>query len=200
MLNSAVVGEDQLAQSHAVGHTWLIGTTKVNSMRLAFNRTAATLTSANLFTLCDAGVRMWCGGTPGQLGGATISGGFAFGTGLGNGDYWNGYSLSLNDDMNWVKGAHQMSFGVGAWQGRVVEFNHFTSGGANILFTGQTTGSGLSDFLLGDLSSMLQGLPNSYTSRQNFVNLYFTDTWKLLKPPDLQLRCALGSFPASADY
>jgi len=179
MLNSTVAGEDQLGQSQAIGHTYLINNTMVNSLRLAFNRTAATLTSANLFTLCDAGVNMWCGGTPGQIGTATISGGFAFGTGLGNGDFWNGYSLSFNDDVSWVKGPHQMTFGVGAWQGRVVEFNHFTPAGANILFTGQATGLGAADFLLGDMSSFLQGLPNSYTSRQNFVDLFFTDTWRL---------------------
>ncbi len=179
MLNSTTAGEDQLGQSDAIGHTYLITNSMVNSLRLAFNRTAATLTSANLFTLCDAGVNMWCGGTPGQIGTASISGGFAFGTGLGNGDFWNGYSFSLNDDLNWIKGGHQMTFGVGAWQGRVVEFNHFTSPGSNILFTGQATGLGLSDFLLGDLSSFLQGLPNAYTSRQNFVDIFFTDTWKL---------------------
>ena len=179
MLNSTLAGEDQLAQSEAIGDTYLISNTMVNSLRVAFNRTAATLTSADLFTLCDAGVNMWCGGTPGQIGTATISGGFAFGTGLGNGDFWNGYSVSLNDDLSWIKGSHQLNLGVGAWQGRVVEFNHFTAPGTNILFTGQATGIGLSDFLLGDMSSFLQGLPNSYTSRQNSVDLYFTDTWKL---------------------
>lgn len=179
MLNSTVGGEDQLAQSDAIGHTYLISNTMINSLRLSFSRTAATLTSADLFTLCDAGVNMWCGGTPGQIGTATIAGGFAFGTGLGNGDFWNGYSVALNEDLSWVKGSHQMNFGAGAWQGRVDEFNHFTAAGANILFTGQATGLGLSDFLLGDLSSFLQGLPNSYTSRQNSVDLYFTDTWKL---------------------
>ena len=179
ILNSGVSGEDQLAQSHALGHTWLIDTTKVNSFRVAFNRTAATLTSSNLFTLCDAGVNMWCGGTPGQLGASSISGGFGFSTGLGNGDYWNGYNVALNDDISWVKGSHQMSFGGSVWQGRVNEFNHFSSAGSNILYTGQTSGMGMSDFLLGNISSMLQGLPNSYVSRQNFVNLYFTDTWKL---------------------
>jgi hypothetical protein len=179
MLNSTAAGENQLGHSDAIGDTYLITSTMINSLRLAFNRTAATLNSANLFTLCDAGVNMWCGGTPGQIGTATISGGFAFGSGLGNGDFWNGYGFALNDDVSWIKGAHQMSFGFGAWQGRVVEFNHFTAPGSNILFTGQATGSGLSDFLLGDLSSFLQGLPNSYTSRQNSVDLYFTDTWKL---------------------
>ena len=179
MLNSTGAGEDQLGHSYAIGDTYVINNNMVNAFRIAFNRTAATLNSANLFTLCDAGVNMWCGGTPGQIGTATIAGGFGFGTGLGNGDFWNGQSFSLNDDVSWIKGAHQMSFGFGGWQGRVDEFNHFTPAGANILFTGQATGLGLTDFLLGDMSSFLQGLPNSYSSRQNAIDLYFTDTWKI---------------------
>ncbi len=72
-----------------------------------------------------------------------------------------------------------MTFGFSWLQGRVVEFNHFTPTGANMLFTGAVTGSGMSDFLLGDLSSILQGLPNAYTARQNMVGVYFTDTWKI---------------------
>ena len=72
-----------------------------------------------------------------------------------------------------------MTFGFGAWQGRVNEFNHFTSPGANIIFGGGATGSGLSDFLFGDVTSFLQGLANAYTSKQNSVNLYATDTWRL---------------------
>lgn len=187
MLNSTAAGENQLASSAAIGDTYVISPSMVNSARLAFNRTAATLQSAHLFTLCDAGVGngsqgpsgFWCGGTPGQLGNATISGGFGFGTGLGDGDFWNGYSMAFNDDVSWLKGAHQMTFGFGWLQGRVVEFNHFTPTGANMLFTGAVTGSGMSDFLLGDLSSILQGLPNAYTSRQNMVGVYFTDTWKI---------------------
>lgn len=179
MLNSTLVGENQLASSAAIGHTYLINSTMVNSLRLAFNRTSAALSSAHIFSLCDAGTTMWCGGTPGQLAGATISSGFNFGTGLGDGDFWNGYSGALNEDVSLLRGAHQMAFGFGFLQGRVNEFNHFTPSGANILFTGASTGSGVSDFLLGDISSMLQGLPNAYTSRQNSVSLYFTDTWKI---------------------
>jgi Carboxypeptidase regulatory-like domain len=179
MLNSTQSGEDQLAHSYAIGDTYLLSANMVNAFRVAFNRTAATLNSPDLFTLCDAGVNMYCGGTPGQLGGATIVGGFGFGTGLGNGDFWNGQSFSVNDDVSYIRGAHQMGFGFGWWQGRVDEFNHFTPAGANILFTGQATSLGMSDFLLGDVSSFLQGLPNAYSSRQNSFDFYFTDTWKI---------------------
>jgi hypothetical protein len=179
--NSGVAGEDQLGSSAAIGNTYVFGPTMVNSARLAFNRTAATLHSFHLFSLCDAGVNMWCGGTPGQLPAMGISGanGIGVGTGLGDGDFWNGGSLAFNDDISLIKGAHQMSFGTGWWQGRVVEQNHFAPAGTSFSFTGAATGSGLADFLLGDMTNFLQGLPNSYSSRQNNVNLYFTDTWKL---------------------
>lgn len=50
MLNSTQPGENQLSQSDAVGHTFVINNNMVNSFRVAFNRTAATLSSANLFT------------------------------------------------------------------------------------------------------------------------------------------------------
>jgi hypothetical protein len=186
MLNSGGSGENELASSGAIGDTYVISPTVVNAARLAFNRTAATLHSAHLFTLCDAGVGQgsqgpsgyWCGGTPGQLAGGTV-GSFAFGTGLGDGDFWNGQDFAFNDDVNWLKGSHQMTMGFSFLQGRVDEFNHFAPGGTNLSFSGSSTGSPYSDFLLGDLSQLLQGLPNAYSARQNMVGLYFTDTWRI---------------------
>jgi hypothetical protein len=186
MLNSTTAGEDQLASSGAIGHTYVISPNVVNSARAAFNRTAATLHSAHLFNLCDAGVGngnqgpggYWCGGTPGQLAGGTV-GSFSFGSGLGDGDFWNGQSLSFNDDVNWLKGAHQMAIGFGWLQGRVDEYNHFAPGGTNLTFGGSATGTPLSDFLFGDLAQFQQGLPNAYSARQNMIGVYFTDTWRI---------------------
>ncbi len=186
MLTANGAGEDELATSAAIGHTFVISPSVVNSARLAFNRTAATLHSAHMFTLCDAGVGQgsqgpsgyWCGGTPGQLAGGTV-GSFAFGTGLGDGDFWNGQSFAFNEDVNWLKGSHQMAMGFSWLQGRVDESNHFAPTGTNLSFSGSSTGSPYSDFLLGDLSQVLQGLPNAYSARQNMVGVYFTDTWRI---------------------
>jgi hypothetical protein len=184
MLNSNTTGSNQLAHSYALGHTYVINNNVVNSFRLAFNRTANTYNSPELFSLCDAGVNIWCGGTPGQVGpGSSVSGGFSFGY-LGNGDFWNGQSFSLNDDVSWIKGSHELAFGFGGWMGRVYEFNHFTPAGALVQFNGSVTGSptspcGMCDFLLGDMFLFLQGLPNDYTSRQWKINFYISDTWRI---------------------
>jgi hypothetical protein len=176
-------GSDQLAQSYAVGDTYVVNPRMVQAFRASFNRTANTLSSTHLFTLCDAGVNMWCGGdTPGQLATLGITGGPTLGTSLGDGDYWNGFSVAVNDDISWVRGPHQMSFGAGAWQGRVNELNHFAPPG-NFQFTGSSansTGAGLADFFLGIApTSLFQGLPNTYVTRQNSVNVYFTDSWRI---------------------
>ena len=142
-------------------------------------RTAATLHSAHLFTLCDAGVNMWCGGTPGQFGGATISGALSIGSGLGDGDFWNGYGGSLNDDISWVKGAHQMTFGFGFWQGRVDEFNHFASSGNQVQFLGSSTGLGLSTFCW-EMSRHSAPRPaKTVTPRARSIDLFLPDTWKI---------------------
>src|SRR5262249_34914866 len=71
------------------------------------------------------------------------------------------------------------TFGFGWLHGWVVENNHFASPGVNGAFTGAVTGSGMTDFLLGDISALLQGLPNAYSAQQNFVSVYFTDTYRI---------------------
>jgi hypothetical protein len=45
-------------------------------------------------------------------------------------------------------------------------------------FSGQITGLGLADFMLGDVSSFLQGNPDLDNERQNYIGLYAQDSWK----------------------
>jgi len=71
-----------------------------------------------------------------------------------------------------------MTFGGGAWQGRVAEFTHFASV-AGFTFNGSVTGLGMGDFFLGDLATFFQGLPNTNANHQTSFNLYFTDMWKI---------------------
>jgi Carboxypeptidase regulatory-like domain len=171
-------GYNELASSIAMGDTYLISPNMVNAFRMGVNRTAVTSVGNQFFSYCAAGVNIWCGANPDVAGPLSITGGFSFGEGQPDGDHWMSTDYALNDDISWVRGAHQLSFGVGAWQGRVYEFNHFYSV-AQPNFNGSVTGLGLADFFLGDLNQLLQGLPNAHTSRQNFVNLYVTDTWKI---------------------
>jgi len=182
LLNWTNTGLDQLANSHSIGDTYLISPTMVNSLRLAFNRTVHRYIPNLAFSHCTAGVNMWCTENPQTIGAMSITGGFTMGSTSANGEYWTGTSYGINDDVNWIKGAHQMAFGGGVMQGRLAEFTHFASTG-QINFNGAglqaNGGLGMADFFLGKVNTFFQGLPNTNYSRQNSVNLYFTDVWKI---------------------
>jgi Carboxypeptidase regulatory-like domain/TonB dependent receptor len=182
LLNWGNTGLDQLAGSYAIGDTYLLSPNMVNSARIAVNRTAHRYIPNLAFSHCTAGVNMWCTENPQTIGAMSISGLTTMGSTSAKGEHWTGTSYAVNDDLNWVHGAHQFGFGGGAWQGRLAEYTHFAStgqtnfNGAGLQSTG---GLGAADFFLGRLNTFFQGLPNTNSSRQNSVNLYATDTWKI---------------------
>jgi len=182
LLNWTNTGLDQLAGSYALGDTYLISPNMVNSARIAVNRTAHRYIPNLAFSHCTARVNMWCDENPQTIGAMSISGLTTMGSTSAKGEHWTGTSYAVNDDLNWVHGAHQFGFGGGAWQGRLAEFTHFAStgqtnfNGAGLQSTG---GLGAADFFTGRLNTFFQGLPNTNSSRQNSVNLYVTDTWKI---------------------
>jgi hypothetical protein len=178
LLNWTNTGLHQLANSIAVGDTYVFSPTMVNSVRLAFNRTLNRYIANLAFSHCTAGVNIWCGANPQVIGAMSITGLFTMGSTNSQGEYWTGTSYAVNDDVSWVRGAHQITFGGGALQGRVAEFTHFAST-TQINFSGSVEGLGAADFFLGKVNTFFQGLPNNNYSRQNMVNLYATDIWKI---------------------
>ena len=178
LLNWTNTGLHQLANSIAVGDTYVISPNLVNSARLAFNRTRNNYIANLAFSHCTAGVNIWCGANPQVIGAMSITGLFTMGSTNSQGEYWTGTSYAFNDDVSWVHGAHQITFGGGYLQGRVAEFTHFAST-TQLNFNGAVEGLGAADFFLGKLNTFFQGLPNTNYSRQNMVNLYATDIWKI---------------------
>ena len=178
LLNWSTTGLHQLANSIAVGDTYVVNPNIVNSARLAFNRTVNRYQANLAFSHCTAGVNIWCGANPEVIGAMSITGLFTMGSTNSQGEYWTGTSYAFNDDVSWVKGAHQITFGGGYLQGRVAEFTHFAST-TQLNFNGAVEGLGAADFFMGKLNTFFQGLPNTNYSRQNMVNLYATDIWKV---------------------
>ncbi len=122
---------DDLAQSYAIGHTYVIGPTLVNSFRIGVDRTATTGYPVNNFSFCDAGVNIWCGSSPHSVGSNAlgISQGFSYSS-SNSLTYWKMTSYGVNDDISWIKGAHQMTFGAGGLVGRYGELNNFAGWGS----------------------------------------------------------------------
>jgi carboxypeptidase family protein len=184
LLRSGASGTDAMSTSYAIGDTYLIGASTVHSFRLSANRIYNWQMGNSFFSLCDAGATFfYCGNAPTWISTSTITGGFGFGSSFGGGDkghwqYLDPSSGQLNDDLNMVRGAHQLSFGGGALYGRMIEQARFADGG-QLRFTGVATGLGMADFLTGKLSSLFQGQPNKHQANQFNVNAYVTDTWKM---------------------
>jgi hypothetical protein len=84
---------------------------------------------------------------------------------------------TANDELNWIHGSHQFSFGARLTRALALDLANVRSIG-NYAINGQTTGLGLADFMAGILSQMRQSIPNNLDVRQWFFGAYAQDTWK----------------------
>jgi len=179
LLLSNSTGFNTPSYAYAIGETWVVNPSIVNSLRVGFSRINETRLDNDFFNYCTAGVQnFWCGENKAQFGALLIVNGFSGGVNYsdpppnGGGSWYRSANYILNDDVNWVKGAHQMNFGGAVTHGRFTSRNNFAS-------NGQFNFVGLNNFLLGQASQMQDGLPNTQSMHETFPNLYFTDTWKV---------------------
>jgi hypothetical protein len=168
-------GIDNLAQSATAGDTMIFGSNLVNALRVAFNRTSIHRGSPAFFDPTDLGVRDFHTYRPGEMV-LSVTGGFNIAAGTAaTGIFWTN-SYQVTDDVTLVRGRHQMGLGVSFAYWRSYQTSHARSGG-NWIINGQTTGSGLSDYLIGAVSSMEQGVPNLLDMDMKYLGLYAQDSW-----------------------
>ena len=85
-----------------------------------------------------------------------------------------GPNPQLADDISWVKGAHQIGFGVNYIKHLMNFFSDLNAAGT-MTFSGQITGLGMADYLIGTTSAgggtqaFNQGNRYGYTNRQNYI-------------------------------
>ena len=166
------------AQSSAFGDTLVLGANMVNSFRVTWNRTSNHLNDPpdRFFDAPELGIKLHTY-VPGVIGIAvtnafTISGGNSVKVRLANASYQAG------DDFSWVRGRHQLGFGVTTshWTS-ATEDNARAAGDFN--FNGQTTGLALADFLVGQASLVRHGAPGILNMNQWYVGAYGQDTWRV---------------------
>ena len=85
-------------------------------------------------------------------------------------------NFAWSDDVRWVLGRHNLSFGGAFERDRFDSINELNEHG-NFTFSGDTTGSALTDFMLGRMRTFLQG--NGRTVHERFVlfSLYAQDSF-----------------------
>ncbi len=176
LLDSSSGGLDDLAQTVAFGHTYLVSPAIVNAFRVSMNRVAVHRFNDDYFSGCDIGVKMTCF-VPHQTV-VTVSGGPAIGVGTAIQASFIPTDYTLSDDVNIIHGPHQFAFGFSGYKYQHSQLANVNSAAA-FAFATTATGLGMSDFLLGQVGTLTQGVPNSTFTYKWGYGLYGQDTWKV---------------------
>ncbi|HTR39007.1 MAG TPA: carboxypeptidase regulatory-like domain-containing protein [Bryobacteraceae bacterium] len=176
ILDTVQGGLDDLAQTAAVGHTFLFSPTSINTFSFAANRVAVHRFNDDYFSACDLGVAFTCF-VPHQTV-VNVTGGPSIGIGTAIQASFIPMYYTLADDVSLVRGSHQIKFGYSGFKYQHSQLANVFSAGT-FGFTGLASGAGMSDFLLGELGSLTQGTPNSTFTYKWYHSLYLQDTWKI---------------------
>jgi hypothetical protein len=174
VLTSTTHGRDVLTQSYALGSTYLLGSTTVNAFRLTVNRTAHKRYHAPNFSVEDVGVKSYTSFK--DRIDINVTGGFVLG---GNSlATFRTTAYQASDDLNLIRGTHQMAFGVTLAHWRTNQYAATRAVG-QYAFSGQATGLGMADFLTGRLTSLEHGTDTAWASSNDYVAVYAADVWKV---------------------
>ncbi len=178
ILVSALGGRDQKAHSLTVGDTMVLSSTTVNAIRVAWNYTDILRTHADTgFSAPDVGIKTFSYLDKYMLL-SVQNGGFQIGGGTESLARFQTPSVHVSDDLTMIKGDHQFALGASVARWSSLGRANVRSPG-QFTFTGQVTGLPLSDFLAGNLQSLIQATPNGIDMKQLYIGLYAQDTWKL---------------------
>jgi carboxypeptidase family protein len=167
-------------QSLTLGDTYLISPTVVNSFRAALLRPTNSRGQPPVeLSPRDVGITPYFEPTKNAILGLSVSGGFSIG---GQGGNVPGLTLAtglqVSDDLSWVKGAHQLGFGVNNIYSKL-SVQGWTSSDGVFAFTATNTGLGLGDFMVGDVNNFMQQGVQSIGFRADYIGAYAQDTWKV---------------------
>ncbi len=146
---------------------------RVNNRGYAANDINATTLGVNIYQAIPNGLQV-------------AEGKFSIGGGLNSAAHFNDNTLSIDDDVTWIRGKHQIIFG-GEWvQNQLNIGNGYESNGV-FTFNGEYSGSGPNggsvigdqnlDFLQGTLSAFQQSKQQQNALRGPIPSLYAQDTY-----------------------
>jgi carboxypeptidase family protein len=172
------VGQQNRAHSFVLGDTYLLSPNTIMAFHGTVNRTINLRALPTYFSPADLGVQVYSP-VEGFMG-VTVSGnGFAIGAVATNPGYFNSTNFQLAEDLDLIRGSHQIAFG-GNWIRSTINTSNNRPTNGQFTFNGQVTGLPLADFMAGILSGgFLQGNAVFDNQRQDYIGLYLQDSWKL---------------------
>src|SRR4029434_6962447 len=156
------------AHSLVVGHNFVRSASTLNSLHVTFNRTLNDRPLPEYFTPTELGSKVFSL-QPGYMGVSVTGNGFSVGAGATNPGYFNSKGWQVADDLDFIRGAHQISAGANWIHSRIDTLNNRPTNG-QFSFNGQGTGLSMADFMMGIVSGgFVQGNPvYDYDSHRYF--------------------------------
>jgi len=188
VLTLSRTGQNNQVHSLVLGHSQVLSASTLNSLHVTFNRTLNDRPLPPYFSATDLGARV-SSLVPGYVGVSVTGNGFAVGSGATNPGYFNSKGWQIADDLDVIRGAHQLSIGGNWIRSRIETLNNRPTNGA-FTFNGQSTGLSLADFMLGAVSGgFLQGNPVYDYDHSDYVGAYAQDNWRVA--PNLTVNLGL---------
>jgi len=181
VLSANKTGVDDQSQSFVLGDNYSFTPSLLASFHATVNRTHAYRVVPQYFTPSDLGVNMH-NLLPGFMG-ISVASGFSLGTGATNPGYFNSTAYQFSEDLNLIRGSHQIAFGINYIRAIMNTLNNRPTNG-QFTFSSTTctgcSGIALADFMIGTVSGgFVQGGQVYDNDRANFFGIYVQDSWKL---------------------
>jgi len=180
LLTSTSPGNLELAQESTIGDSYTFSPTLVNTFHVGFNRRRDNRGPTSFpINWTDLGSSMYSK-VPNFLLISGMTGGFTTFCGTCAPGHFDLNDFQVADDLNWVKGSHQLSFGFNLIRVQNNTVSGFDENGAPN-WNGQFTGLGMADFLLGKMNDFQQTNATPDDLRTWVMSYYAQDSWRINK-------------------
>ena len=177
ILVTSTTGNDEHAQTFVLGETYTLSPSTVNSLHLTVGRRRNDRgTNPNGINAAFLGVQNIYQGTKNFLQLAVNNGGFAIGCGTCALGRFPITSFQAANDIDILRGKHQLAFGVDILRTRDGQDNHYQDNGV-FNFDGRYTNDPLLDFLAGKMNSFSQSGQQLNDLVQTVMMFYAQDTY-----------------------
>ena len=170
-------GNLERAQSVTLGDTYSFNASTVNSFHATFTRLRNDRGPApNAYNAVDMGVNMFDFDPNGMN--MSVSGDFSTACGTCAPGVFNRNTYQLADDVDIIRGKHQISFGVDLIRAQDNLRSDYNENGS-FTFNGEYTNDAMLDFLLGDMSLFSDSRAQVNVYRETIPGFYAQDTYKV---------------------
>ncbi len=177
LLTTTAPGNFERAQSATIGDTYTFGPGTVNSVHLTFNRIRDNRGPTNqAINPTLLGVNMYSAVPNFLL--LSISNYFNTFCGTCAPGHFNVTSYQVADDVDVIRGRHEMAFGFNLIRIQNNTISGFDENGT-FTFNGSVTGNGLADFLIGRPNDFQQTNPTPDDLRQWVMSFYAQDSFRV---------------------